>query len=106
MTTYVFTPPTVDETPAGWDRLFIRVNIARGITVIQREDDTTYEARYPAQTELEDAKNFWMGGHENYLTQEEADYLTNQGYGAYISVFYQPGSYGYGGYGDGPYGGY
>ncbi len=107
MTQYLFTPPTVDEAPASWgNRLHIRVRIARGVTVIKLQDGSFTQQRYPAQTTLEAAQAFWLGGHVHTLEQEDRDDLVAAGYGAYITTYYEPGSYGtYYDYGDGFYGG-
>lgn len=105
MSTYLFTTPTVRETPAGYDRLFIRYAIDRGVTVIKRMDGSFYDARYPALTELEASADFWLGGHVYTLDQETRDELVAAGYGAYITQVVPYGAYGTLPYGQGPYGG-
>lgn len=106
MTTYLFTPPSIDQGPAAWgSRLLIRVAIARGLTVIKRMNDTYYESRFPAQTELEAAADFWLGGHVYTIDSDTRDELVAAGYGAYITVAILPGAYGSLAYGEGPYGG-
>jgi hypothetical protein len=97
--------PTVDETPVDlYDWFLSRVSLARGITIIQRANLTFYETRFPAQTELEEANNYWLGGHEYPLTDAEVTALTDAGYGAYISDYIPPGGYGWEEYGGGDYG--
>ncbi|KUJ70796.1 hypothetical protein ACZ90_00300 [Streptomyces albus subsp. albus] len=61
---WTFRTPSVDEGPASWsDPLFLRVKIARGITVL--ETAGTYQAvRYPSQEEVAAATTAYMGGHE------------------------------------------
>lgn len=83
---YYFVGPKVKETPAAYDRLFIRFGIDRGISVIQRQDGTYYQTRYPAQTELETARTYYLGGHEYLLSDAEVASLTAAGYGSYIVV--------------------
>ena len=106
MAEYLFTPPTVEEGPAGWEnRLLQRFRLPRGITVVQRLDGGFYQTRYPAQIELETAERFWLGGHTHVIDETAKNQLTAAGYGSYIAEYYPPGSYGWGGYGDGTYGG-
>lgn len=106
MTTYLFTPPSVPQGPAAWgSRLFLRVSIDRGLTVIKRENDTYYESRFPAQTELEAAADFWLGGHVYTIDSDTRDELVAAGYGANITVAVLPGAYGSLAYGEVPYGG-
>lgn len=102
---YLLTPPFVWEGPAAWNRLHVRVSLKRGVTLILRWDNSIYEARYPAQTELEEAKDFWMGGSEYIVSQETADLLIAAGYGDNLTPYFAPGTYGAGNYGSGSYGG-
>lgn len=64
MTDWTFRTPTVDEAPASWeDPLFLRVKLARGITVL--DNGGTYTAvRFPTQDEIAAATAAYMGGHE------------------------------------------
>lgn len=64
MTDWLFRTPTVDEGPASWeDRLFLRVKLARGITVL--DNGGTYTAvRFPTQDEIAAATAAYQGGHE------------------------------------------
>lgn len=105
MTTYLFTPPSVEQGPVARDRLFFRYTMPRGLTVIKRVNATYYESRFPAQTELEAASDFWLGGHVYTINQATRDELVTAGYGAYITVVVLPGAYGSVRYGDGLYGG-
>jgi hypothetical protein len=81
---YWLTPPTIQETPAAWDRLFVRYGIHRGITIVQRHDDSLYETRYPAQTELEEAQKWWLGGYRHALSADEYTMFIDAGYGDYV----------------------
>lgn len=64
MTDWTFRTPTVSEGPASWsDRLFIRVKLDRGITIL--ETSGAYRAvRFPTQDEIAAATTAYMGGHE------------------------------------------
>jgi hypothetical protein len=64
MTAWTFKTPTVEEGPASWDdRLFLRVKLTRGITVL--DNGGTYTAvRFPTQDEIADATTAYQGGHE------------------------------------------
>lgn len=65
MATWTFRTPSVDEAPASWnDRLFIRVKLARGITVLEGPPGTYRAVRFPSQDELAAATTAYMGGHE------------------------------------------
>lgn len=64
MAAWTFRTPSVDEGPASWsDRLFVRVKLARGITIL--ETSGAYRAvRYPTQDEIAAATTAYQGGHE------------------------------------------
>lgn len=82
---WYFAPPTVEEGPAGGGRLFYRYKLTRGITVIQREDGSFYQTRYPDnETELLVARKVYLGGHVYRLSAEEVTLLTEAGYGVYL----------------------
>lgn len=85
MTTYIFRPPTVDETPAALDALNIRVKLTRGVTVVLN-DGIYSEVRYPASEDLADADAYWRGGYNNVVSAADAAALTAAGYGAYITT--------------------
>lgn len=79
-----FTPPTVEEGPAGPGPLFNRYRISRGITVL-KEAGVYRQVRYPSQAECSAADVVYLGGHEYPITQAEAVALTAAGYGAYVT---------------------
>lgn len=83
---WVLRPHSVQETPAAYDRLNIRFGIHRGISIIQRQDLSFYESRYPAQTELEEALRFYMGGHVYIVSNEEASALIAAGYADVLTL--------------------
>lgn len=103
---YLLVPPSVMEAPAGPGPLLRRVQIPRGITLIRRYDDSIYQSRYPAQTELEAAAEYWLGGHHHVIDQAARDLLVTAGYGAYISDYLSPGGFDMLPFGQGPFGGY
>jgi hypothetical protein len=84
MANYYFTTPTVEETPAGYGPLFDRYPINRGVSVL-RINGIYSSYRYPSQTEIATAEEFYLGGTSTLISQATADALTAQGYGAYIT---------------------
>lgn len=87
MATYLFKTPTVDEGPASWDdRLFLRVKLARGITIL--ETSGAYSAvRFPTQDEIAAATTAYMGGHEYVVTDAVKAALIAAGVGVSESNF-------------------
>lgn len=82
---WFFAPPTVEEGPAGGGRLFYRYKLTRGVTVVQREDGSFYQTRFPDnETELLVARKVYLGGHVYRLSAEEVTLLTEAGYGDYL----------------------
>lgn len=79
-----FTPPTVEEGPAGPGPLFNRYRISRGITVL-KEAGVYRQVRYPSQAECAAADVAYIGGHTYEITSAEASALTAAGYGSYIT---------------------
>jgi hypothetical protein len=70
MTSWAFRPPTVSEGPASWeDRLFLRVKLDRGVTVLEGPPGTYRAVRFPTQDEIAAATTTYMGGHE-YLVDD------------------------------------
>lgn len=84
MSNYYFTTPTVEETPAGYGPLFDRYTIDRGVSVL-RVNGLYSSYRYPAQTDIDNATEFYLGGTKTQVSQEIANALTAQGYGEYIT---------------------
>lgn len=65
MSTWTFRPPSTDEGPASWDdRLFLRIKLARGITILEGPPGTYRAVRFPTQDEIAAATTTYMGGHE------------------------------------------
>jgi len=89
MAEYLFTTPSVAETPAGWHRLLARYAIHRGVTVMMI--DGTYSSyRFPSQTETAIATEVYLGGHNYVIDEKTKDRLTNAAiggnYGDYITT--------------------
>lgn len=78
-----FTGPTVDETPAGFGRLFWRFRIARADTLLVYGTAVT-SVRTPGVDQTLEADYCYQGGHVYIISDAEKTILTNAGYGAYI----------------------
>jgi hypothetical protein len=106
MALYTFRPPTVDEGPASWnDRLFLRVKLARGISIQELPQGTYRALRYPTQDEIAAATTFYMGGHEYLVSDTVRAALIAAGVGVTSTNFSAaPGTFGYSGFGQGAYG--
>jgi hypothetical protein len=107
MATWAFRTPVTDEGPASWDdRLFLRVKLARGISIQEKPQGTYRALRFPTQDEIADAVTFYMGGHEYEVDDATRAALIAAGVGVTSSNFTLPaGTYGAGLYGAGLYGG-
>lgn len=107
MATWVFTTPHVDEGPATWtDRLFLRVKLARGISIQEKPQGAYRALRFPTQDEIAEAFFFYMGGHEYEVDDATKAALIAAGVGVTDANFSLPaGTYGAGLYGVGLYGG-
>lgn len=108
---WIFRTPTVLEGPAGFDRLFGRVQIDRGVSIQELPQGAYRALRFPTQDEIADAFFFYMGGHE-YVVDDatKAALIAWPSYGSGISV--TEGNFtsslmgfGTGGFGDGGFGG-
>lgn len=65
MAEWLFKTNTVEEGPASWnDFLFIRLTMARGVSIQELPQGTFRALRWPTQDEIKDAYRFFMGGHE------------------------------------------
>jgi endonuclease YncB( thermonuclease family) len=85
MATYLLKPPTVDESPAGFSRLFWRYRIARGDTLLVNGTVVT-RLRTPGVDQTQEADYCYQGGHEYILSEAEYTILVNAGYSANITV--------------------
>ena len=82
---YTFTPPTVDETPAGFGRLMWRYRIARGDSILINGTVVT-RLRTPGVDQMLEADYAYSGGHVYPITEVERTILINAGYGDYIQT--------------------
>jgi hypothetical protein len=86
MMAYYFTPPTVEEGPAGGGPLFYRYPLTRADAVIQRSDGTYFSTRTPSVEETqENVLYVYLGGHKTPISNSERTSLIAAGYGAYIT---------------------
>lgn len=83
--TYIFNPPTVEEAPAGFSRLFWRFRIARGDSILVYGTAIVRE-RTPGVDETQAADYCYLGGHSYVITPVEYNILVNGGYGQYITT--------------------
>ena len=71
MASWQFRTPTVSEGPASWEnRLFLRVQLKRGITVLEGPPGSYQAVRFPTQDEIRDATTAYMGGSE-YVVDDD-----------------------------------
>lgn len=108
MATWTFRTPSVEEGPASWgDRLFIRVKLARGVSLLEGPPGTFRAVRFPTQDEIAaSAPRFYMGGHEYEVTDADKADLIAAGVGVTDANFTSNArGFGTGRFGDGRYGG-
>lgn len=89
MSSWLFRTPAVSEGPASWeDRLFIRVKLDRGITILEGPPGTYRAARFPTQDEIAaSAPGMYMGGHEYVVDDATKAALIAAGVGVTNSNF-------------------
>ena len=67
------------------DRLFGRfVRTPTPFSLLIMKDGTGRLEQTPTQTNLKEAEMYFLGGHENLLTDEQVQAIQNAGYGEYI----------------------
>lgn len=66
MALWTFRTPTVEEGPASWENpLFERVQLSRGISILEGPPGTFRAVRFPTQDEIAASHpGFYQGGHE------------------------------------------
>lgn len=106
MTTSAFRPPTVEEAPASWEsRLFLRVKLTRGVSVLEGPPGTYRTVRFPTQDELAAATAAYLGGHVYEVDADTRAALIAAGIGVTADNFSTPFSgFGAGGFGEGAFG--
>lgn len=95
-----FSPPVIDGTspiyvrgndpvfpvPRLSQKLFRHFKLrALGQTVLKATDGTYETVSYPEQDQIDAAAIVYLGGHIYEISDEEADELTDAGYGDWIS---------------------
>lgn len=107
MTTYAFTPPTVEEAPAGLDRLFYRVKLSRGVSILEGPPGSYRAVRFPTQDEITASQpHFFMGGHIYEVDSATRAALIAANIGVTADNFTAPfAGFGSGPFGKGPFGG-
>lgn len=108
MSTWTFRTPSVEEGPASWDdRLFIRVKLARGVSLLEGPPGTFRAVRFPTQDEIAaSAPRFYMGGHEYDVSDQDKADLIAAGVGVTDANFTSNArGFGTGLFGDGRFGG-
>jgi len=70
MTTYIFTPPYVDETPEGArHRLFMYLLKFRMGISIGKKNGTYFQDRFPHQDNIDTYSEFYAGGHKHSVSE-------------------------------------
>ena len=82
---YIFNPPTVEETPAGFGALFWRFRIPRADTITMTNGVVSSQRTYEI-SELLAADYYYVGGHVYTLSKTEYTQLVAAGYGSYITT--------------------
>lgn len=82
---YTFTPPTVEEGPAGFGQLMWRYRITRANTILVY-GTAVVSLRTPGVDQVAEADYAYLGGHVSPITDVERTILINAGYGDYIQT--------------------
>jgi len=80
MTTWLFRTPAIAEGPASWEnRLFLRIKLNRGVSLLEGPPGTFRTVRFPTQDEIAASQpRFYMGGHEYLVSdQDKADLIAS-----------------------------
>lgn len=108
MVTYAFSPPTVEEGPASWgNRLFLRVKLTRGVSILEGPPGTYRAVRFPTQDEIAASQpHFFQGGHLYEVDADTRAALIAANIGVTDANFQSPfAGFGAGIFGEGPFGG-
>lgn len=97
-TAFWFTPPSRPER-RSMDRLFGRMSIPQGMTVI-KQDGIYSTVTFPLSDSFEDAEEVYLGGHRYLIDAAKAAALDAAGYGEFIE---DADTYGSGPFGEGDY---
>ena len=80
MTTYIFTTPYVEEGPTGQHRLFYFFKLRQGLTVV-RNGSTFTTGRWFSEDVLNEADEYWLGGHQSSVSEDTKAALIAGGIG-------------------------
>jgi len=80
-----FFPPTVAEGPAGFG-LFYRYKLDRGISVL-KISNVYYKIRVPSTDQISSSSEYYAGGHEHDVTENQKTALIAAGIGITASNF-------------------
>lgn len=76
-----FEPPTaLRPYPGVRDRLFCRMKLAVGLTVLKSESGGYVTVEHPTNEQIDAAAIAYLGGHVYEVSDDEADSLTAAGY--------------------------
>ena len=67
MADYIFTPPTVEEGPAGGHRLFTFYKLNKGVTIVRQTTGNYAQIRYPLDEDLASYPEVYLGGSEHIV---------------------------------------
>lgn len=124
---WIFTTPTVDEAPFAWNPLMERFRIARAISIQETSPGVYQQVRYDAYTNEIGAVNlpvnpnendtafypaasaglhYFRGGYEHMVDETVKANIIASGVGVTEANFTPcPGTFGFGGFGEGGFGG-
>lgn len=107
MTTWMLRTPVTAEGPASWEnRLFLRVKLDRGISILEGPPGTFRLARFPTQDEIAASQpHFFMGGHEYEVDDALKASLIASGVVSSGNFTNSGTGFGFGGFGEGRFGG-
>lgn len=126
MANWIFTTPTVEENPFAWNPLMERYRMNRGVSIQEISPGVFEEVRYYAYTDEIGAVNlppnpnelnetfwpapsdglrFYRGGYDHVVDDATKADLIASGVADNSNFSTPPGTYGFGGFGDGPFGG-
>ncbi len=121
MAVWLFTTPTVAEAPFAWNPLMERYRMNRGVSIIETMGEFE-QIRYYSYTEETGALNLprdtayqsqqfykpirvFRGGYDHLVDDDTKAALIASGLVTESNFSTPPGSFGAGGFGDGPFGG-
>jgi hypothetical protein len=87
MTTYIFTPPTVEEGPTSTNhRLFQFFRLKRGVS-IAKYNGSYSQQRWTSQDDIDTFDEYYHGGHEHSVSEATKAALIAGGVGVTESNF-------------------